>query len=187
MISEGSFDTEDWSKFSFAIKGINCILKYIKTEKSCNNISQYYHFYCIFFYQINVVLVSILKKNIKKYLKIKKHYIILFLHFSHLADAFIQSDLQMIIYIYIIYIHTHRVYRSSYQGWWWMGLDLHPWTESRCQSWHMGRWDWGHSEFLLLLPISPLYCPTQQYCSTHNSDPETETQIFNNNQCHVSF
>ncbi len=26
---------------AFAIKGINCILKYIKTEKSSNNISQY--------------------------------------------------------------------------------------------------------------------------------------------------
>ncbi len=33
MISEGSYDTEDWSnacwKFSFAIIGINYILKYI--------------------------------------------------------------------------------------------------------------------------------------------------------------
>ncbi len=44
---------------AFAIKGINCILKYIKREKSSNNISQYYNFYCIF-YQINVVFVSIL-------------------------------------------------------------------------------------------------------------------------------
>ncbi len=37
MISEGSCDTEDWSsgcwKFSFAITGINYILKYIKIEK----------------------------------------------------------------------------------------------------------------------------------------------------------
>jgi len=37
MISEVSCDTEDWSndakKFSFAITGITCILKYIKIEK----------------------------------------------------------------------------------------------------------------------------------------------------------
>ncbi len=47
MISEGC-DTEDWSngcwKFSFAKTGLNCILKYTKTENgylNCNNISQY--------------------------------------------------------------------------------------------------------------------------------------------------
>ncbi len=38
MVSEGSCDTEDWSngcwKFSFAIKWINYIIKYIKIEKS---------------------------------------------------------------------------------------------------------------------------------------------------------
>ncbi len=36
MISEGSCDTKDWSndcwKFSFAITGIHCILKYNKIE-----------------------------------------------------------------------------------------------------------------------------------------------------------
>ncbi len=33
MISEGSCDPEDWSnKFSFAIPGINYILKYIKID-----------------------------------------------------------------------------------------------------------------------------------------------------------
>ncbi len=38
MISEGSYDTEDWSngfcKFRFAFSGINYIFKYIKTEIS---------------------------------------------------------------------------------------------------------------------------------------------------------
>jgi len=38
MISEGSCDTEGWSddsyKFSFAIKRINYILKYIKIENN---------------------------------------------------------------------------------------------------------------------------------------------------------
>ncbi len=38
MISEGLCDTEDYNngcwKFSFAITGINCILKYIKIEHS---------------------------------------------------------------------------------------------------------------------------------------------------------
>ncbi len=37
MISEGSCDTEDWSNgywiFSFAIRGINYIFKYNKSEK----------------------------------------------------------------------------------------------------------------------------------------------------------
>ncbi len=36
MISEGSCDTKDWTWiFSFAIIGINYILKYIKIENSC--------------------------------------------------------------------------------------------------------------------------------------------------------
>jgi len=41
MISEGSCNTEDCLKFSFAITGINYILKYIKIENSlnCSNIS----------------------------------------------------------------------------------------------------------------------------------------------------
>ncbi len=51
MLSEGSCDTEDCSngcwKFSFAITGINDILKYIQVENSYlkfNNTSQYYCF-----------------------------------------------------------------------------------------------------------------------------------------------
>jgi len=39
MISEGSCDTEDWKKFSFAITGINFILIYISTNKSSLNVS----------------------------------------------------------------------------------------------------------------------------------------------------
>ncbi len=40
MISEGSCDTEDWSNnaenYSFAITGLNYILKYITIEKFTN-------------------------------------------------------------------------------------------------------------------------------------------------------
>ncbi len=53
MISEGSCDTEDWSndaENSALITAINNILKQISIENSfflnCNNISQYYYFYC---------------------------------------------------------------------------------------------------------------------------------------------
>ncbi len=58
MISEGLYDTEDWSsgcwKCRFVITRINYILKYIKSENGykCNNISQY----CSFD-QINAALV----------------------------------------------------------------------------------------------------------------------------------
>ncbi len=64
MISEGSCDTEDLSngfwKFSFAITGVNCILKYIKLNNILNwdYIWRYYCFYCISD-QINAGLVSI--------------------------------------------------------------------------------------------------------------------------------
>ncbi len=46
-------------KIQLCITEINYILKYIKTEKSlnCNNISQYYCFYCIFV-QINADLMN---------------------------------------------------------------------------------------------------------------------------------
>jgi len=51
MISEGSCGTEDWSNDAenLALPGMNCILKYLKTENSCNNILQYYSFYCSVF------------------------------------------------------------------------------------------------------------------------------------------
>ncbi len=64
MISEGSCDTEDWSndaENSALITGINYIFKYIKKKifiSNCNNISQYYCFYCIFDL-IKVALVNI--------------------------------------------------------------------------------------------------------------------------------
>ncbi len=63
MISELSCDTEDWNndaENSVLIKGINYILKYIHIENSylnCNNISEFYCFYCIFD-QRNAALVS---------------------------------------------------------------------------------------------------------------------------------
>ncbi len=75
MISEGSFDAE------VMITGINYILKYILMKKTvilnCNNISQYYCFYCIFD-PINVSLVSIgsFKKNTKIILIDPKIYIL---------------------------------------------------------------------------------------------------------------
>ncbi len=51
-MSEGSCDTEDWSngcwKFSFAITGLNYILKYIKIENSYFKCNKYYCFTCIF-------------------------------------------------------------------------------------------------------------------------------------------
>ncbi len=52
MISEGSCDTEDWSNVaenSALITGINYIIL------NCNNILQYYCFYCIF-NQINAAI-----------------------------------------------------------------------------------------------------------------------------------
>ncbi len=59
MISEGSCDTEDCWKFSFDMTGKNYILYCIKIENGyCNNISQYYCFYCIF-EQINAALTVI--------------------------------------------------------------------------------------------------------------------------------
>ncbi len=75
MISEGSFDAE------VMITGINYILKYILMKKTvilnCNNISQYYCFYCIFD-PINVSLVNIgsFKKNTKIILIDPKIYIL---------------------------------------------------------------------------------------------------------------
>ncbi len=62
MISKGSCDTKDWSndywKFSLAITWINYILKLKTVILNCNNISQYYCFYCIFNH-INAALMSI--------------------------------------------------------------------------------------------------------------------------------
>ncbi len=62
MISEGSCDTENWSNdaenTALPSEKIHLILKYIKIEKSCNIISQYYCLHCIFD-QINADLVSI--------------------------------------------------------------------------------------------------------------------------------
>ncbi len=50
MISEGSCETWKFMEnFSFAITGINYILKYIKVILNCNNISQYYRLCTIFF------------------------------------------------------------------------------------------------------------------------------------------
>ncbi len=47
MISEGSCDTENWSKgfwnVSFDITGLNYILKYIEFVLNCNNLSKYYN------------------------------------------------------------------------------------------------------------------------------------------------
>jgi len=56
-------DSEDLSNAALKINWINCILKIVKqTNKyvilNCNNIVQYYSFYCIFD-KINAVLVSI--------------------------------------------------------------------------------------------------------------------------------
>ncbi len=53
MISEGSCDTEDWRNDAekSALTSFKKIhKKYITIENSyfCNNISQYYYFYCIF-------------------------------------------------------------------------------------------------------------------------------------------
>jgi len=48
------------TNFSFAFTGIHYFLKYITIENlNCNNISQYYSFYCILDKK-NVVLVSII-------------------------------------------------------------------------------------------------------------------------------
>ncbi len=55
MISEGLCDTEDCDNNSaLTSTGIHYILKYIKIE-TCNNISQYYCFFC----KINAALLSI--------------------------------------------------------------------------------------------------------------------------------
>ncbi len=64
MISEGSWDTEDWSndpENSALITAINDILKYITIENSYFQLQYYFtilQFYCIF-NQINAALVSI--------------------------------------------------------------------------------------------------------------------------------
>ncbi len=69
MISEGSYDTEDWNidaENSANLKSENKCLKYIQIETViviCNNISQLYCFYSIFD-QINAALVN--KKLLKK-------------------------------------------------------------------------------------------------------------------------
>jgi len=58
IITEESFDTEDWS--NMLLFSVNAV-KYIKWKTvilNWNNISQYYCFYCIF-YQISAALVSI--------------------------------------------------------------------------------------------------------------------------------
>ncbi len=49
MISEGSFDTEDWNNVCFVITEINSILKYIKIKNSIYFILD----------QINAAVVSI--------------------------------------------------------------------------------------------------------------------------------
>ncbi len=54
------------------ITEINYILKYIQVENdifNCNNISQYFSFFCILLYQINVALVNrrdLFQKHVKK-------------------------------------------------------------------------------------------------------------------------
>ncbi len=64
MISEGSWDTEDWSndpENSALITAISDILKYITIENSYFQLQYYFtilQFYCIF-NQINAALVSI--------------------------------------------------------------------------------------------------------------------------------
>ncbi len=63
LISEGSRDTEDWSNDAEnpALYHMNIshftIYSNRKAILNCNNISQYYSFYCIFS-QINAALVS---------------------------------------------------------------------------------------------------------------------------------
>ena len=65
MISEGSCDTEDWSNDAdnSALHHRNKLyFKVFKKQKTiilnCNNISQYYCFFCIY-YEINAALMSI--------------------------------------------------------------------------------------------------------------------------------
>ncbi len=62
MISEGSCDTEDWrngcGKFSIAITGINCILKYIKIETDIFNFVIILYNITVFV-QMNAALESI--------------------------------------------------------------------------------------------------------------------------------
>ncbi len=76
MISKGSCDTEDWSNDAknSALPHRNKLYLYkIPIQKTiishCNNISQYYCFYCIFFNQIYAALVSI-KDLFEEHLKI---------------------------------------------------------------------------------------------------------------------
>ncbi len=60
MISEGLCDTEDWSndaENSALIRGINYIRKYIKIENY--KLKKLHFTILLFFYQINVTLVSI--------------------------------------------------------------------------------------------------------------------------------
>ncbi len=65
MISEGCYDTKDWSnlllKLSFAIKGINYVLKYIHTDNSYFKIVIIFHNITVllYFYSNKVALVSI--------------------------------------------------------------------------------------------------------------------------------
>ncbi len=69
MISEGSCDTEDWSKDaenSALITEINYILNCIQIRKLFNfYISKYCSFYCIFG-QINAVLLNYSSENSEK-------------------------------------------------------------------------------------------------------------------------
>ncbi len=68
MISEGSCDSEDWSNDTL-ITAINYILTYIHIENTylnCNNISQYYCFYCDFD-QISAAFVG--RREFQKHLE----------------------------------------------------------------------------------------------------------------------
>ncbi len=71
MISEGSCDAEENSQQSLCITAIIYSLKYIQIENiilNCNNVSQYYCYYCIFD-QITAALGSrrdFFQKHLKK-------------------------------------------------------------------------------------------------------------------------
>ncbi len=94
MISERSRDTEVCWKYSFAFTRINYILKYIKIENSilCNNIWQYYCFYCIFD-QINAAL-----KTIRDF--VQKHKI-------NCTDKIVPKILQKSCLLYVSYYPKH--------------------------------------------------------------------------------
>ncbi len=112
MISEGSCDTEDWSNVaenSALITGINYIIL------NCNNILQYYCFYCIF-NQINAA-IKVLQNGCLYCKNVVKNS-----QLQYLYSCFIIFTVEFIytvciyLYIYIyIYMHLHTSNRSLHR------------------------------------------------------------------------